>query len=216
MNQENLQCAKCGSSQLSANKKGFSGTKAVGGAILTGGIGLLAGTHGSNKILITCLSCGHQFKPGQDKQGKQTKLRNDRENAKKMAATMKKPLFWVIIVCLLIVTGIVFGGDKAEAEADNSTDPSVNIENIASMTMDKVAIVLGDEDSIEIVSPNGLPCPCKKAYYQNGKYEILYINDVADWITVNKDWSNIEIPDETKFKYVKSFDDYLYIKVNSY
>jgi hypothetical protein len=58
-------CPKCGSNQLTANKKGFSGKKAVAGAFLTGGIGLLAGTIGSNKVKITCLSCGHEFKPGQ-------------------------------------------------------------------------------------------------------------------------------------------------------
>src|ERR1700761_243700 len=66
MNYQNqIVCPKCGSNQLSANKKGFSGQKAVAGAILTGGIGLLAGTIGSNKIIITCLNCGHQFKPGE-------------------------------------------------------------------------------------------------------------------------------------------------------
>lgn len=59
-----IQCTKCRSTQLSANKKGFSGKKAVAGAVLTGGIGLLAGTLGSNKIIITCLNCGNQFKPG--------------------------------------------------------------------------------------------------------------------------------------------------------
>lgn len=59
-----VKCPKCGSEQITSGKKGFSGTKAVGGALLTGGIGLLAGTIGSNKIRITCLNCGHQFKPG--------------------------------------------------------------------------------------------------------------------------------------------------------
>jgi len=58
-------CPKCGSTQLTTNKKGFSGKKAVVGAVLTGGIGILAGTIGSNKIKITCLSCGNQFKPGE-------------------------------------------------------------------------------------------------------------------------------------------------------
>ncbi len=58
-------CPKCGSDQITANKKGFSGKQAVAGAVLTGGVGLLAGTIGSNKVRITCLSCGHQFKPGQ-------------------------------------------------------------------------------------------------------------------------------------------------------
>lgn len=60
-----IHCPKCGSNQLTADKKGFSGKKAVAGAILTGGIGILAGTIGSNKIKITCLSCGLEFKPGE-------------------------------------------------------------------------------------------------------------------------------------------------------
>jgi hypothetical protein len=59
-----IHCPKCNSTQISANKKGFSGTKAVGGALLTGGIGLMAGTIGSNKVVITCLNCGNKFKPG--------------------------------------------------------------------------------------------------------------------------------------------------------
>jgi len=62
-----LQCPKCNSNQLTANKKGFSGKQAIAGAILTGGIGLLAGTIGSNKVVITCLSCGKEFKPGEGK-----------------------------------------------------------------------------------------------------------------------------------------------------
>jgi hypothetical protein len=62
---EVLCCPKCGSSNLSSEKKGFSGKKAVAGALLTGGIGLLAGTIGSNDTMITCLKCGHRFKAGQ-------------------------------------------------------------------------------------------------------------------------------------------------------
>lgn len=61
-----IKCPKCESTQITANKKGFSATKAIGGAILTGGIGIVAGAIGSGKIKITCLSCGHQFKPGED------------------------------------------------------------------------------------------------------------------------------------------------------
>lgn len=59
-----IKCPKCGSTQLTANKQGFSGKKAVAGAVLTGGIGLLAGTIGSNKVKITCLACGNTFNPG--------------------------------------------------------------------------------------------------------------------------------------------------------
>ena len=43
-----IHCPKCGSTQITANKKGFSGKKAVVGALLTGGtLGLLAGTLGT-------------------------------------------------------------------------------------------------------------------------------------------------------------------------
>jgi hypothetical protein len=45
-------CPKCGSDQITSSKKGFSGKKAVAGAVLTGGIGILAGTLGSNKIQV--------------------------------------------------------------------------------------------------------------------------------------------------------------------
>lgn len=62
-----VHCPQCGSTSLTTDKKGFSGKKAVAGALLTGGIGILAGTIGSNKIVITCLNCGKQFKPGEGK-----------------------------------------------------------------------------------------------------------------------------------------------------
>lgn len=62
---EKLYCPYCGSSQLTANKKGFGAGKAVAGAVLTGGVGLLAGFIGSGDVKITCLNCGCQWKPGQ-------------------------------------------------------------------------------------------------------------------------------------------------------
>ncbi|MCL6101019.1 MAG: zinc ribbon domain-containing protein [Bacteroidetes bacterium] len=61
---QDVVCPKCRSTQISSNKKGFSGTNAVAGALLTGGVGVLAGTIGSNKVKITCLKCGYVFNPG--------------------------------------------------------------------------------------------------------------------------------------------------------
>lgn len=57
-------CPKCHSTSLSAQKKGFGIGKAVVGAALTGGIGLVAGNIGSKKVRVTCLKCGHQFWAG--------------------------------------------------------------------------------------------------------------------------------------------------------
>jgi hypothetical protein len=62
---DQITCPKCGSTQISAEKKGYSGGKAAAGVILTGGIGLLAGTIGSKDVIITCLSCGNQWKAGE-------------------------------------------------------------------------------------------------------------------------------------------------------
>lgn len=64
---ERLRCPKCKSINiqvLGKQKKGFSVGKAVGGAILTGGIGTLAGFAGKNgkKVEFVCLDCGTQFK----------------------------------------------------------------------------------------------------------------------------------------------------------
>lgn len=65
-NQEDkLYCPNCGSSQLVANKKGFGAGKALTGAALTGGVGLLAGFIGSGKVKVTCLECGCTWKPGE-------------------------------------------------------------------------------------------------------------------------------------------------------
>ena len=63
--EDKLYCPHCGSSQLTINKKGFGAGKAAAGAILTGGIGLLAGFIGSGDLKITCLKCGHKCKPGE-------------------------------------------------------------------------------------------------------------------------------------------------------
>lgn len=72
MEEEKIHCPKCNSTQLTANTKGYSGGKAVAGAVLTGGIGLLAGLHGKGKIIITCMSCGEKWKPGEHIEKKKT------------------------------------------------------------------------------------------------------------------------------------------------
>jgi len=60
-----IKCPKCGSTHLTANKKGFGlGNAAVGGLLL-GPVGLLGGLIGGGKVKITCLNCGHEWKPGQ-------------------------------------------------------------------------------------------------------------------------------------------------------
>lgn len=61
--EDSVCCPRCGSTQLTANKKGFGLGKAAAGGLLLGPVGLLGGFFGSNKVIITCLKCGHQWKP---------------------------------------------------------------------------------------------------------------------------------------------------------
>lgn len=79
-NSNSIHCPKCRSDQFTAQKRGFSGGKAATGIILTGGIGALAGLHGSDKIDLHCLSCGHKWDPVKQSQADKIK-RVRREDA---------------------------------------------------------------------------------------------------------------------------------------
>lgn len=66
MEQTEIGCPKCGSKQITANKKGFGIGKAAIGAVALGPIGLLGGLIKSGKVKITCLNCGFEWKPGEN------------------------------------------------------------------------------------------------------------------------------------------------------
>lgn len=57
-------CPKCGSTSITANKKGFSATKGVLGLAVSPLAGAIVGSTGKNKVIVTCLKCGHQWKAG--------------------------------------------------------------------------------------------------------------------------------------------------------
>jgi predicted nucleic-acid-binding Zn-ribbon protein len=47
--EEKVKCPKCQSTQVHAEKRGWS---------------LTTGMIGAGKIVLTCLNCGHKYKPG--------------------------------------------------------------------------------------------------------------------------------------------------------
>lgn len=57
-------CPYCGSTSLTANKKGYGVGKGALGLWGFGLLGLGFGSLGSQKVKVTCLNCGRQFKPG--------------------------------------------------------------------------------------------------------------------------------------------------------
>jgi len=59
-----VSCPSCGSTQISADKKGFGLGKAAVGGLLLGPLGLLGGFAGSGGVKVTCLKCGYTWKAG--------------------------------------------------------------------------------------------------------------------------------------------------------
>ena len=64
MTQNLICCPRCYSTQITANRGGFSFGAGWLGALLLGPVGFLAGFFASDKIKITCLNCGCIFQPG--------------------------------------------------------------------------------------------------------------------------------------------------------
>lgn len=112
-------CPKCGSNQINAGNKGFSGKKAIAGTIITGGIGgALAGAVGSDKVKITCLSCGHEFEPGQGATSKGDFVRKKRADKKDKARFAKI----ILVITVIVIFYKACGGDS---EVKNGTTESV-------------------------------------------------------------------------------------------
>lgn len=67
MNDEPIKCPKCHSTQIHVDKRGFKAGRAIAGGLITGNIlaAAAAGGVGMNNIELTCLKCGHKFKPGE-------------------------------------------------------------------------------------------------------------------------------------------------------
>lgn len=94
-----VKCPKCGSNQISANKRGYS---------------FWTGFIGSGKIIITCLNCGNTFKPGdQLSKDEKVNLINDQLNRDKeelIQANEKiaeQPLAVRLIAAIIVVVLIV-------------------------------------------------------------------------------------------------------------
>lgn len=109
---------------------------------------------------------------------------------------------WVKVLGALVLIGFIgnaiWGGKSNSAEVTKTEEPSTfNILNIANMPLDSVEKHLGAATKMEDVSPSNTPCPpCPKYSFQNGGIEIVFINGVADWITIknlNAKYSNCSI-----------------------
>lgn len=109
-NNDLLHCPKCYSTNLHVDKKGFSGGKALAGAVVAGGIGILAGTIGSQDIDVTCLKCGHKFNPVKDLKKKQERERKIQQRKQEAEMWKENPAGMLIMLgCIGLAFYLLFG-----------------------------------------------------------------------------------------------------------
>lgn len=110
---------------------------------------------------------------------------------------MKKILFSFIIICLTSCNQV-----KTEKPIISKKEIVIDLKRIAGKSKLNVDKILGKPEKVEPFKESSTPCKnisCEKVYYQKDKFEIIFIDGKADWITVNDlsqydfDEENIEI-----------------------
>lgn len=104
---------------------------------------------------------------------------------------MKKSIFLIV---WLFVIAACDGSKKNQVEdvsnkAVETPKKELIIDVLSIVGKDKTTVekVLGKPENIEKIKPSGTPCVnkgCDKLIYKSGKYEVVFINDKADWITI--------------------------------
>ena len=86
----------------------------------------------------------------------------------------------------------------------------INIDKIAGQTEEKVAMIVGEANEKETVNPSKVGLSVKKTYL-NGLLEIVFIDELADWITVNSR-AGVAGSEGKTYISVQYFDNYIYAK----
>ena len=97
---------------------------------------------------------------------------------------MKKILS--LLICLVILISCTQSKNNSQTEKINIV---IDLKKIAGKNISEVEKILGKAEKVEPFSESSTPCndqPCEKAYYQKDKFEIIFINGKADWITINE------------------------------
>jgi hypothetical protein len=98
-----------------------------------------------------------------------------------------KNLIKILLVALTLVSCV-----------NSKKEIIIDVSSIIGKNKTEIEKILGKPDNVEMIKPSNTPCvnvPCEKANYQSDKFEIVFINDKSDWITINK-VSEFEINNE--------------------
>jgi outer membrane protein assembly factor BamA len=108
------------------------------------------------------------------------------------------PFFLLILLALTACT-----------PSQETKEETIYISDIAFHTQDEVAAVLGESISSE-TTDNGI-----KHLYKDGRFEVVYINEKADWITINDYWEDIDLSEIKSYVLVNTFEDHVIIKAST-
>jgi hypothetical protein len=104
-----------------------------------------------------------------------------------------------IILLFLVLTAAFFWNLKKNSMPEPEKKIIIDVSTIIGKNKTDIEKILGKPDNVEMIKPTNTPCQdtaCEQANYQSNKFEIVFINDKADWITINQ-VSEHEINDES-------------------
>lgn len=107
---------------------------------------------------------------------------------------MKKIIINSTLFLIIIFTLTSCGDSSRKEKIEEPKELIVDIKSLIGKNKIDVEKILGKAEKTEKVKPSRTPCsqmPCDKSYYKSDKFEIVFINKKADWITING-ISNIE------------------------
>ncbi|MEM6839673.1 MAG: hypothetical protein AAF609_22895 [Cyanobacteria bacterium P01_C01_bin.120] len=135
---------------------------------------------------------------------------------------MKKWLLIVPGLCLFFfaaayIASYFNGSLEADAPATEQGEslPLIDIDEIAGQSPEVVATILGEPTytrTADTFVQHIEACPCPELEYFDGVVKIMYINGIADWVTVNHDPRGLASIDGS-YLFARQFDDHTYVEV---
>lgn len=105
---------------------------------------------------------------------------------------MQKIILALVLLLLFILSSC--GNSSEKKRVEEQKELIISIKSLIGKNKIEIEKILGKAERTEKVKPSRTPClesPCDKSYYESDKFEIVFINNKADWITINK-VSNID------------------------
>jgi hypothetical protein len=97
----------------------------------------------------------------------------------------RMPLFCLLLLSFFTSASQSAPSSNAQTAPDSLPEKILNIRDIAGQTQEDIATILGHQSQLDAETAARAGCPtCQKYSYQDGLVRIVYINDMADWLTI--------------------------------